>query len=190
MNAKPELRPATCREFFEDISGKSTRPLTQQATSQDLWYMVYKDEEGNKHTVKGTTDNIRKAYTDGLLGDAANIIAARTKAGPFQPLRGINEFRDLVSETGPAAPTDSASRSRTPVSEDMTVAYGTAAANPNWAAVTPDRFPTPVSGGARDSKIPLPPQPQTSLGWKFWVALVIISAIAGTLAALFLPRIM
>ena len=190
MNAKPELRPATCREFFEDISGKSTRPLTQQATSQDLWYMVYKDEEGNKHTVKGTTDNIRKAYTDGLLGDAANIIAARTKAGPFQPLRGINEFRDLVGETGPAAPTDSASRSRTPVSEDMTVAYGTAAANPNWAAVTPDRFPTPVSGGARDSKIPLPPQPQTSLGWKFWVALVIISAIAGTLAALFLPRIM
>ena len=61
--------------------------------------MAYKDDEGTIHTVKGTTENIRKAYRDGLLGDAANIRAGRSKQGPFNPLRSYPEFRDLVIAT-------------------------------------------------------------------------------------------
>src|SRR5262249_57878933 len=91
------------REFIEDVVGTTNRPSAAQvALQQDLWYMVYKDEEGTVHTVKGTTENIRRAYREGLLGDAANIRAARSKQGPFQALRGHAEFRDLV--IGPSAP--------------------------------------------------------------------------------------
>src|SRR5579859_859786 len=97
MSANPEMRPMSCREFFEDITGTSTRPApSQSAALQDLWYMAYRDDEGTTHTVKGTTDNIRRAYRDGLLGDAANIRAARSKLGPFQALKIFPELRDLV----------------------------------------------------------------------------------------------
>jgi hypothetical protein len=70
----------------------------------DLWYMVYKDDEGQSHTVKGPTDGIRRAFREGLLGDAGNIRASRTKAGPFQPLRSFPEFRDLVVAPAPLLP--------------------------------------------------------------------------------------
>ena len=41
-----------------------------------------------------------------LLGDAGNVRAARSKAGPFEALRGFPEFRDLVVAVpaGPGAP--------------------------------------------------------------------------------------
>jgi eukaryotic-like serine/threonine-protein kinase len=97
MHADPESRPATCREFIEDVTGQSTRPShVPNNPSADLWYMVYRDDEGTVHTVKGTTENIRKAFREGLLGDASNIRACRSKQGPFQPLQGYPEFRDLV----------------------------------------------------------------------------------------------
>jgi serine/threonine protein kinase len=107
MNADPEKRPASCREFIEDLTGKSTRrlPSVDSATpQQDLWYLVYKDETGAPHTVKGTVSAIRRSLRDGLLGDASNVRASRSKAGPFEPLRGYPEFRDLVVEAVPASP--------------------------------------------------------------------------------------
>ena len=54
MSADPELRPASCREFFEDITGTSTRSAsTATVAIQDLWYMAYKDDEGTIHTRQG-----------------------------------------------------------------------------------------------------------------------------------------
>ena len=44
---------------------------------------------------------IRRSLKDGLLGDASNVRASRTKAGPFESLRGYPEFRDLVIEAAP-----------------------------------------------------------------------------------------
>ena len=97
MHANPESRPMTCREFIEDVTGQSTRPsAVPNNAASDLWYMIYRDDEGTVHTVKGTTDNIRKAYREGFLGDASNIRACRTKQGPFQSLHDYPEFRDLV----------------------------------------------------------------------------------------------
>ncbi len=104
MSADPEKRPASCREFIEDLTGHSTRrlPAVDSGTpQQELWYLVYKDEEGAAHTVKGTVSAVRRSLKDGLLGDATNVRASRTKAGPFEPLRGHPEFRDLVVEAAP-----------------------------------------------------------------------------------------
>ncbi|MCS7270371.1 MAG: protein kinase [Gemmataceae bacterium] len=108
MSAEPERRPASCREFLEDLTGQSrtatrTSPSGKLATgtSADLWYMVYKDEQGVTHTVKGTTDGIRRALQDRLLGDPTRIFVSRQKTGPFTPLGNVTEFRDLVVNPAP-----------------------------------------------------------------------------------------
>src|SRR5258707_453232 len=103
MSAEVGQRPATCREFIEDLTGQSrvTGPAATRTVANDVWYLVYKDETGKAHTVKGGTDAIRKALGDGLLGDAESIVVGRTKSGQFQPVYTVPEFRDLV--VAPAA---------------------------------------------------------------------------------------
>jgi len=106
MSAEPNQRPTSCREFLEDLTGQS-RPANSPASTapppgrSDIWYMVYKDEIGQTHTVKGATEGIRKALRDGLLGDAAAILVGRTKTGQFVPIGSVTEFRDLVVEPAP-----------------------------------------------------------------------------------------
>jgi serine/threonine protein kinase len=103
MSAETNKRPNTCREFIEDLTGHSTRRITpaeNSGQSQDLWYLVYKDEIGSTHTVKGTHSAIRRSLKEGLLGDASNVRASRLKTGPFDPVRSYPEFRDLVAAPG------------------------------------------------------------------------------------------
>ncbi|HVK11180.1 MAG TPA: protein kinase, partial [Gemmataceae bacterium] len=103
MSADPERRPASCKEFVEDLMGASLKPPPKAGAppETDLWYLVYRDEVGETHTVKGTTDAIRRALKDGLLGDASNVRAARTKTGQFLSLSQYAEFRNLVIEPAP-----------------------------------------------------------------------------------------
>ena len=76
MSAEPDRRPASCREFLEDLTGQSrdtpTRrartPAATPAAAADVWYMVYKDETGTTHTVKGSTDGIRNALREPAAG--------------------------------------------------------------------------------------------------------------------------
>ncbi len=131
MSADPNLRPASCREFIEDLTGHSTRkvvtPTDNSATTMpDMWYLVYKDENGTAHTVKGSTEGIRRSLKERLLGDASNIRACRTKTGPFEPLRNYAEFRDLamglsapVPSAGGAPPAAPASPAQEPASGKM-----------------------------------------------------------------------
>jgi serine/threonine protein kinase len=201
MSADPDLRPASCREFFEDITGASTRQSsTTTAALQDLWYMAYKDDEGAVHTVKGTAENIRKAYRDGLLGDAANIRAGRSKQGPFQPLKTYPEFRDLViAPEVSIGPAESGGRSRPGGPStlggangesvpDATMPYATNA-TPGWQPSGPTAaFPTPVAG-----KFPAtperPPAPQRRVGLAVTITMLLVAAALGSLLAVFLPRI-
>src|SRR5262249_54398097 len=92
MSPNKDQRPSNCREFIEDLTGHSTKRIGQAdaATTpdQDLWYLVYKDEESVMHTVKGSTSAIRRSLKEGLLGDASNVRASRAKTGPFEQLRG------------------------------------------------------------------------------------------------------
>jgi hypothetical protein len=107
MSADPAQRPASCREFVEDLTGlgRQAAPAANgtpsPAPAADLWYMVYTDADGETHTVKGTTDGIRNAVKDQLLGDLAGVLVCRTKAGPFQPVKSVPEFRDLVVAPAP-----------------------------------------------------------------------------------------
>jgi eukaryotic-like serine/threonine-protein kinase len=99
MSAVPEKRPATCREFVEDLTGHSTRRVATTSAGAggvDLWYLIYQDDEGTTHTVKGNTTAIRRSLKDGHLGDAENVRGSRSKTGPFEPLTGYPEFRDLL----------------------------------------------------------------------------------------------
>jgi eukaryotic-like serine/threonine-protein kinase len=108
MSSEASLRPGSCREFIEDLTGHSTRRLANTDTgtgaAQDLWYLVYKDDDGVLHTVKGSIVGIRRSLKEGLLGDASNVRASRTKSGPFEILRNHPEFRDLVVEPAPVTP--------------------------------------------------------------------------------------
>ena len=128
MAAQADHRPASCREFVEDLTGHSTRrvPATMSdAAIGELWYLVYQDDAGERHTVKGTTSAIRRSLKEGLLGDADNVRASRSKAGPFEPLPVYPEFRDLVlaaslpggdpTDATPAAPPAAAARRPHPV---------------------------------------------------------------------------
>jgi len=100
ISPDPAHRPDCCREFIEDLTGHSTKELSSTAPGMEAlteyWYLVYTDELGAVHTVKGTVKGIRRSLRDGLLGSADNVRAARTKAGPFEMLRSFPEFRDLV----------------------------------------------------------------------------------------------
>jgi serine/threonine protein kinase len=104
MSADPEKRPASCREFIEDLTGHSTRRGANPesgAAPQEVWYLVYRDESGEVHTVKGNASAIRKSLKEGLLGDAQNVRASRLRSGPFEPLRDHAEFRDMVISPAP-----------------------------------------------------------------------------------------
>jgi hypothetical protein len=194
MSASPEARPASCREFIEDVTGQSTRLAPAQTAAGELWYMFYKDEEGENHTVKGTAENIRKAYQDGLLGDASNIRAARTKQGPFQPLHTYGEFRDLdagvksegiaeaaretipeTSDNGPAPAVDSNGRNNSK-NMDATIAY-----TPTTVVAVPKSGPIVIPG----TRAPL-----NQFDWKFWVSVFAIAIGLSVLIALYLPKLL
>jgi serine/threonine protein kinase len=208
MSPDPAQRPENCREFIEDLTGHSTKKLSQTEASldtvQDYWYMVYHDDDGTVHTVKGTTNGIRRTLKEGLLGDASNIRMARTKAGPFDPVRQFPEFRDLVIQPNkvPTPGTDTKTlRPTTPI-------LAQAAAN------SQRKKSTPPGGSIEDlttTRIPLPANyvpPTTppiemsgprinfndtgsSVGseiWK-WVGLALVFGGGGILAALTLPML-
>src|SRR5262249_46479980 len=106
----------------------------QPATPADVWYLVYRDENNAPHTVKGSTEGIRKALRERLLGDPSGIVVSRTKNGQFVPLNSTPEFRDLVVTPTPMPLPGS--------DPNMTSALGEA---------------PPVSGGNRGGRPPMPP---------------------------------
>jgi serine/threonine protein kinase len=156
MSGDPDKRPANCLEFEEDITGRSAvKPFTplgaQVAPVADLWYLVYKDEVGETHTVKGNTEVIRRALSEGRLGDAENVRAARSKAGPFQPLRSIAEFRDLIIEPAPLPPPPGARTTPTRATPPGSGAY----ARPTPTGAAAPTATTPVRVGTDDAAVDL-----------------------------------
>jgi serine/threonine protein kinase len=121
MHADAGKRPASVREFMEDLtgigwrsgaaSGSFTAPLPDdlppppKSEPIDLWYMVYAGPDGQPRTVKGTTDSIRRNAASGSVGEVAAILVSRTKHGGFRPLREVAEFRDLSADRPPTEPT-------------------------------------------------------------------------------------
>jgi serine/threonine protein kinase len=180
MSADPKQRPATCREFVEDLTGHSTRrvpTMDSSAPVQERWYLVYRDDQGTTHTVKGTTAAIRRSLKDGVLGDAENIQASHSKTGPWESLRSFPEFRDLVVTAAPLElPARGSSRS-TPLDQANVAAVG-----PSRTATPPapsePRVPhiTLSSGQSNRSR------PEGTSGelikWIFFLVLLVASAAA------------
>jgi hypothetical protein len=193
MSADPNNRPTSCREFVEDLTGHSTRKITPAESSgsslTDMWYLVYKDEEGATHTVKGTTAAIRRSLKEGLLGDASNVRASKVKTGPFELVRGYPEFRDLVMEPakGPNELADTLPQN-TPVPNNPLASPARRGANPARAA------PAIPMDGNPNVHIPMsdPPQePTTSAlmeGIKWTVGLILIAAATAFVAFHWFPK--
>jgi serine/threonine protein kinase len=204
MSANADMRPATCREFVEDLSGHSTRRvqnLETDSASQDTWYLVYVDEEGTQHTVKGSAGGIRRSLKEGRMGDASGVRASRDKKGPWEPLRLFPEFRDLVIQ--PAA---MPLAGRTPSSPQPV-----AAPPPKDRSLPPTNVPpsqntvraTTASTGGRETPSSRPaasdnidmPQIDFETGgrapsadWVLWLLLVVLAIVVGV-AAFFWDRL-
>jgi serine/threonine protein kinase len=107
MSADPNQRPASCREFVEDLTGQSTRMDADddpEHDGEDVWYMVFTDDEAMVRTTSGDTTTMRQSLTDGQLGTPEAVRGSRSKLGPFEPLHTFPEFRDLVVQPAPGPP--------------------------------------------------------------------------------------
>jgi serine/threonine protein kinase len=221
MSGDPEKRPSSCKEFVEDLTGVSIQNGGSDHGEHplpDLWYLVYKDDEGETHTVKGSADGIRRALREGLLGDASNVRASRTKQGQFLPLHSFPEFRDLVIEPAPLAtpnpavssasaqalrPTASMLRSRTvlantrPKTDPEAVDYitKTQPIRPGYDPFTDDR---PVSEEttarphfqvAAHAASSDPFEKSRSVEWIWWFGILVLAVLTGFVAIKFLPML-
>jgi hypothetical protein len=101
MRADPALRPASCREFLEDLTGRSNRYLAER--TEDRWYLRFRDPQGNECLSRHSTETARQCLQAGTLGDPAQVAVSATADGPFEPLAKVAEFRDLVGDPGKKA---------------------------------------------------------------------------------------
>ena len=207
MSGDVDQRPSSCREFIEDVTGISIRSqsvmIEPAVKALDVWYLVYKDDTGETHTVKGTTEGIRRALKEQLLGDASNVRACRSKNGPFQPLKGHPEFRDLVVEPAPmpTAATNNASSATnpvlggksTPVSNKLPT--GGSGLRPDPDAVDLNQPPSPGGKGR-----PSPPTPDDkkrphiqmkkdeAANLRGMLLMILIAVVTSVVAVLLLPK--
>ncbi len=174
MSADPTLRPASCREFVEDLTGHSTRKITpaEAPAGQDLWYLHWVDDDGVKNTIKGTLVGIRRSLKEGLLGEAHHVRASRNKSGPFELLQAHPEFRDLV--IAPAA---------TPVPGVKTSPVATPSAERlSGMAARPQRASAFLERPAGPEKQLVDPAPLIDLGYtqsgQAWVSWLVAALVA------------
>jgi hypothetical protein len=178
MSADPELRPASCSEFMEELTGKNTRKLPVQKVegTQELWYLIYKDEEGAPHMVKGTVMGIRRSLKEGLLGDASNVRAGRSKTGTFEPLHAIAQFRDLVPIPPESAPAD-------PEGTQVMAAANNAGPKPR-----PEKTIARPRAKKSGMQIPLETRPSSSMEWIKLMLLLAIAMGVGVAVTILLQR--
>jgi eukaryotic-like serine/threonine-protein kinase len=216
MSGDPAARPASCKEFVEDLTGASLRPASAvpEKPPADLWYLVYRDDVGETHTVKGTTDGIRRALKEGLLGDASNVRASRSKQGQFLVLTDYPEFRDLVIRPapmpGPPGGTPSGQMMRqTPVPRSPTPT-GSSRPDPEAVDYAPPRTVSQVSTpydptqdyrvagestirphlsfkGNAEAAAAEPSK--TRVDWLLWAGVLVVALATTAAAVLFLPRL-
>jgi serine/threonine protein kinase len=201
MSADPEQRPVSCREFVEDLTGRSTRKLPSTgdgSASGELWYLVYKDEEGVTHTVKGSAGAIRRSLKEGLLGDASNVRASRAKTGPFENLRSYPEFRDMVVTPGamsvPKVPgtspnsdgdTPTLPQGMPPVSSSSRPPYPSGRATPSPVLADPL---ADDDGDIPRIDLDAQENPQ-NVEWVKWVLLVLVAVVTAIVAFFLLPAL-
>jgi serine/threonine protein kinase len=175
MSADPEKRPDSCREFVEDLTGQSTRKAAAvpeaDGAAQDTWFLQYQDETGESHMVKGSMVGIRRSLKEGLLGDAGNAVASRSKSGQFLPLKSHPEFRDLVVSAAPLASSGGSGTMAAPKPQSATPAGGV-------------RVTTPTPSSGQHQAIPHIPLELTGSRneWIIWLVLLGVAIALGAAA--------
>ena len=130
MDSDPDTRPSSCREFVEDLVGKSTRksavntPALEKTNikqpSDPIWFMAYNDDLGKLHVVKGTAKAIRRSFKDGILEDPGKYKLGKSAEGPFEEMKIFPEFRDLaVHLTKPNSTPNSKTKAGDPAPSPM-----------------------------------------------------------------------
>jgi serine/threonine protein kinase len=190
MSADPEQRPTTCREFVEDLTGRSTRKLTPPEGSEvnpDVWYLVYDDEEGATHKVKGTTSGIRRSLKEQLLGEATHVRASRVKEGSFELLRSFPEFRDLVITPAPLNPVRATGATpTTPVRTPPRSKTDSPVVTPD--ATEPWSPPIEDSDAIPHIQFETARQSAGNPEWLKWLALLLIAVVTAVVAFFLLPK--
>jgi hypothetical protein len=74
----------------------------QETVDNAIWFVRYRDPQGNWGKTKGTPRQILDHLRQGRL--PKDVQAARQAQGEFKPLATIPEFRDAVSAPAAAAP--------------------------------------------------------------------------------------
>ena len=196
MSADPDARPNNCREFVEDLTGRSTRKVSASegagAHQADVWYLVYKDDEGTAHTVKGSTVGIRRSLKEGLLGDAGNVRASRSKDGLFDSLRSFPEFRDMVIVTAPPGPPAVDSMSPTvPTPPSLPAKTKPSSGTRRPTGNEPTELNSPAASSlTRPVHLDIGPSGPASRPWPLWlqVFLLLLLVVASAVGGLFLMQ--
>ena len=217
MSADPAARPASCREFIEDLTGQTWKnradtshtmnrlqnstptliAMPESAPVADIWYLVYKMPDGQQKTVKGTTERIQENLKAGTLGDPNAIVVCRTKAGPFESVRAIPEFRVLVVDPASVAANSVPSATRSSAESRDTLSARQTVPNP-----TPSRRTRPPATMPVTSEKPPPkrvprerpakpkPAPDSSREMPKWLPWVMIATAiaAGVIGVLLLLK--
>lgn len=108
LSVDPSRRPASCREFVEDLTGRGVRRVTAGVFAEEeprgVWFLMYRNREGVSRRCKGNTDAVRRLLREGQLGDASKARIGLSEDGPFEPLATYPEFRDLLVDPGAPVP--------------------------------------------------------------------------------------
>ncbi|MFO0799529.1 MAG: protein kinase [Gemmataceae bacterium] len=201
MSADPANRPASCREFFEDLTGQSrgsgpVKGNSAAAAPADNWYLVYRDENNQPTTVKGTTASIRDALKNNLLGDPNLILVGRSKTGQFVPLGSSPEFRDLVvapAALGPDGKPSGTSRRPVPVptprpSSDPTVDPAEASGrNPKPPAPPSGRY-VPAPRTPKREPAPAEDTAAKRIDWTTFALMLLVALLSSVVGYLLLTR--
>jgi eukaryotic-like serine/threonine-protein kinase len=192
MSPDPAHRPASCREFVEDLTGETDRvqtPVEEAAldvTLANLWHVLYRDPDDIIHATRESTEGVRRVLQDGSLGDAGELRLSRRPQGPFEPARNFAEFRDLMvaipRRTAGLAPVVSAP----PVADEFEEVAPSLHDQP--MTPLPGRMkvatPGPVSAGPH---IDLASHAHSSFDWLVWFTLLVLALTAAVVGYLILP---
>jgi serine/threonine protein kinase len=112
MSPEPALRPASCREFTDDLTAPPMEADPKEASSAqpDDWFVLYHDPSGQLQKLSGSTQEVRRWLDKEKPKHATQLQAGRTQNGPFKALSDYPEFRDLLIAVAPPAPSASCYR--------------------------------------------------------------------------------
>src|SRR4051794_3331760 len=77
MSPEPGSRPASCRAFVDELTGRAPASDGAVDTVSDQWYMVCTDPDGVEQTIKGTTAGIRRKLREGVATGATSVRVSR-----------------------------------------------------------------------------------------------------------------